>query len=194
MIKKLFLFTFILSIMLACGPAAEKEKTGIEETIALSGNEKKFFERISTLCGKKFAGEEVFTAEGRESFAGEKMIIHFEKCTEDEIRIPFHIGDDKSRTWLLLVEDGELRFRHDHRDEDGDPEEITMYGGYSDKKGTEYSQFFPPDDYTLDLLERAPGHEWVLTFSEDMKTLTYCLQSKDNLVFKAKFFIDEPLN
>ncbi len=194
MIKKLLLLTFVLSFLFACGSAPEREKPDVEDVIALTGNKKKFFDHITSLCGKKFKGEETYMAEGRESFAGEKMVIHFKSCTNDEISIPFHIGEDKSRTWLLLVEDGRLRFRHDHRHEDGTPEDITMYGGYSDHKGTELSQFFPPDDYTMELLENAPGHEWALTLSEDMKTLEYCLQHEDKLIFQAEFCLDKTLN
>ncbi len=194
MTKRILLFGVILSLMMACSPAAEEEKKDVEDSTTLSGNEKKFFDNLSSLCGNKYEGEEIFTAEGRESFADKNMTIHFASCTDDKIRIPFYIGDDESRTWLLLVEDGQLRFRHDHRHEDGTPEDITMYGGFSDQRGTEFTQFFPPDDYTLDLLERAPGHEWVLSLTEEMDTLCYCLQSEEELVFKAKFYLDKKLN
>ncbi len=195
MIKKSLLFTLFVSIMLACGPVTEEEKIDDDDLVALSGDEKKFFDRISSLCGKKFEGRQIYMTEGRENFAGEKMVIHFESCTDEKISIPFHIGKDKSRTWLLLAEDGRLRLRHDHRYEDGTPEEITMYGGFSNpNKSTEFSQYFPPDDYTIELLENAPGHEWAFTLTEDMKTMAYCLQYEEELIFKAEFYTDEPLN
>ncbi len=193
MTKNILLFAFILSIMFACGPAKEQEAKEDKDVAVLTGNTKKFFDNITSLCGKKFAGEEAFMAEGRESYAGKKMIMHVESCTDEEIRIPFIIGEDKSRTWLLLVEDGRLRLRHDHRHEDGTPEDITLYGGYANERGTEYTQFFPPDEYTYNLLERAPGSEWAFNFSEDMKTFCYCLEHEDNLIFKAKFDLSKPL-
>ncbi len=197
MAKKIVILSFGIFIMLACSPATDdkrEEKKDDKDTIALTGAERDFFKHISSLCGKKFAGEEKFMRDKERSFGDAEMIIHVESCTENEIRIPFHVGSDESRTWLLLEDEGRLRLRHDHRHEDGTPEETTMYGGYSDQQGTEYSQYFPPDDYTYETLENAEGHKWSFTLSEDLKTLAYCLKFDDELIFRAEFNIDEPIN
>ena len=41
---------------------------------------------------------------------------------------------DNSSTWMFPVEDGRLRFRHEHRHDDDTPDEITMHDGYGNGK------------------------------------------------------------
>jgi hypothetical protein len=59
-------------------------------------------------------------------------------------------------------------FRHDHRHPDGTPEELTLYGGYSDGTGTPFVQHFPADQYTVDLLSDTLDRQWNVVW---MKTL-----------------------
>jgi len=49
-------------------------------------------------------------------------VLLFVDCSDKEIRIPFRVGEDKSRTWILSLDDRGLLFRHDHRHADGTPE------------------------------------------------------------------------
>ncbi|NCU32153.1 MAG: hypothetical protein EOM23_04300, partial [Candidatus Moranbacteria bacterium] len=94
-------------------------------------NQRAFVDNLAKYCGQRFSGQETYIAEGRESWADKKMTIHFGQCTSNLVAIAFSLGDDESRTWLLMEEEGLLRFRHDHRNVDGTPEEITLYGGYA---------------------------------------------------------------
>jgi len=57
-------------------------------------------------------------------------------CTEEEIRIPFHVGEDRSRTWVLSRSDSGFRLVHDHRHEDGSADAITGYGGSAEGRET----------------------------------------------------------
>jgi len=189
--KTVFLFGLVFLFINACGPSAEKEE--VEEP-GLTETKQSFFDHLTSLCGKKFAGQEIYMANEERSFGDQEMVIHFKSCEEDEIRIPFHIGEDSSRTWVLLVEDGNLRLRHDHRYEDGTPEERNLYGGYSDNKGTELSQYFPQDEYSKKILEDPPKHEWSFTLSEDFSTFAYCLNVGEELFFLAEFDLTKPLN
>ena len=58
----------------------------------------------------------------------------FRSCDLAEIRIPFHVGEDRSRTWVMTPTSVGLRLKHDHRHEDGSEDEVTQYGG--DTRGT----------------------------------------------------------
>ena len=46
-----------------------------------------------------------------------------------EIRMPFIVGENTSRTWILRKAKGGLALKHDHMQEDGKPDSISNYGG-----------------------------------------------------------------
>ena len=70
--------------------------------------------------GKAFAGQLVIGTEPSDAdFMKGKAIMHVWKVSESEIRIPFHIGENRSRTWVLTKTDNGLRLKHDHRKPDG---------------------------------------------------------------------------
>ncbi len=203
---KHFLIAAMAVLFFACGQAPEQrgEREDQVQMEAREGDrltqggltpeERAFLDNLASLCGKSFAGEEVYLAEGRESWADDPFVMHVTKCEEDVVHIPFHVGDDTSRTWMFLVEDdGRLRFRHDHRYPDGTPEEKTMYGGYADGTGTAYAQHFPKDDYSRELLEDYFGREWRVVMDEEMTTYSYRLLYDGEVVFQADFDLTNPL-
>jgi hypothetical protein len=75
-------------------------------------------------------------------------------CGAGELRIPFHVGDDRSRTWIIRRTDGGLSLEHDHRHADGSPDVLTLYGGDTATPGTVQRQSFPADAYSRELFER----------------------------------------
>ncbi len=114
-----------------------------------------FFASVSQLCGQAFEGNVTSpTVEADASFAGKKLVMHVRECSEDTIRIPFHVGDDRSRTWVISRTDGQLSLRHDHRHEDGTPDTLTQYGGVTVAPGTAVRQEFPADGYSVELFVR----------------------------------------
>lgn len=150
-----------------------------------------FFENMKALCGESYPG---FIPEGMPSrgFSGE-MVAHFGPCDENQIRIPFHVGEDESRTWILTMEEEGLLFKHDHRYPDGTPEEMTNYGGWADNEGTELGQYFPADEHTISLRDNLRSHIWKFEISEDHSTLSYSLYLYEDLYFRADFNLNETL-
>ncbi len=157
----------------------------------INTHERAFLNNIAQLCGQTFAGRETFIAEGRESWADKNFVMHVTVCEDDHVHVPFHLDDDHSRTWMFLVENGRLRFRHDHRHEDGTPEEITMYGGYADGEGTSLSQSFPADDYTCELIPTSCDAVWRVFMSEDLSLFSYQLLYQEELLFEGAFDISK---
>src|SRR3712207_8407608 len=49
-------------------------------------------------------------------FAGKRLVMHVRDCSPNEVRIPFHVGEDRSRTWIVTRTAAGLRLKHDHRD------------------------------------------------------------------------------
>lgn len=134
-----------------------------------------FWNKIKEHCGKSYSG--VITAGAKEGngFTGEKLVMHVRKCGENVIEIPFHVGENHSRTWVLtLQDDHRILLKHDHRNPDGSEEEITQYGGLSSNTGLSHIQTFPADQETADMLPRASNNIWWFTI--DDHTITYNLR------------------
>jgi hypothetical protein len=107
-----------------------------------------FWSNLEKLCGKAFAGTIAEDTSNSPDFAGKSLVMHVRSCEKDRIRIPFFVGDDRSRTWVLTRKGDRLELKHDHRHEDGKPDKVTMYGGTTTNAGEAIRQFFPADEET----------------------------------------------
>jgi hypothetical protein len=103
--------------------------------------------RLNALCGQAFAGQIVASEPtGADAgMAGQPLIMHVRRCTAERVEIPFHVGTDRSRTWVITRTATGLRLRHDHRHADGSHDAVTMYGGDTADGGTATRQSFPVD-------------------------------------------------
>lgn len=147
-------------------------------TLPLFAQEKpaneKFLEHLHKHCGKAYEGELMTPVAPTDPFAGKKLVMHVVDCGENHIHIPFFVGDDKSRTWVITKEDGLLKLKHDHRHEDGSEDEVTQYGGLTSNTGMENIQFFPADQETTDLIPYAANNVWWITVDDN--SFTYNLR------------------
>lgn len=113
-----------------------------------------FFANLSALCGKSFEGRVVTTDPADADFAGKRLVMKVEGCTADQVRIPFSVGEDRSRTWVVTRTATGLRLKHDHRHADGTEDELSQYGGDTAAEGTAMRQEFPVDPFSRDLFTR----------------------------------------
>jgi hypothetical protein len=180
-------------LLLSCGTSTPKEETKTKSCCSIDNSQQAFLKNLASLCGKSFNGRESFMKDGRESWANKKFVMHVTVCEEDKVHIPFHLDEDRSRTWMFIMEEEGLRFRHDHRHEDGTPEDQTLYGGYADSTGTAFMQSFPWDDYTKELLADGIVRQWNVILAEDLSTLKYQLLYGGELVFEAEFDLAKPI-
>ena len=130
-------------VALAAGSASAQ--TGIAPA------QEAFFANLSALCGQRFEGRVVTTDPRDSDFASNRLLIHVRDCSADEIRIPFWVGEDHSRTWVITRTENGLRLKHDHRDPDGTPHTLHWYGGETATAGTDTRQEFPVDQESIDL-------------------------------------------
>ena len=119
-----------------------------------------FWAELTKLCGKAFAGTIAADTSGSPDFAGKALIMHVRSCEKDRIRIPFFVGDDRSRTWVLTRKGDRILLKHDHRHKDGTPDTVTMYGGSTTNTGMARTQFFPADQETATLIPAAASNIW----------------------------------
>lgn len=116
-----------------------------------------FWTNLRALCGKAFEGAIVEDTSNSPDFAGKRLVMHVRSCEGNRIRIPFFVGDDRSRTWVLTRKGDRLELKHDHRKPDGKPDSVTMYGGTSTNPGEAIRQFFPADEQTTRVVALPEG-------------------------------------
>ncbi|KEO74477.1 hypothetical protein [Anditalea andensis] len=149
-----------------------------------------FRENLEPLCGKTFEGRLVFPAEGREPFSSNPMTMTVAHCSPDTVKIPFHVGTDRSRTWVLSFGNDGLQLKHDHRHEDGTPDEVTNYGGLSSSESTAWEVHFPADEETAAMLPRAKDNVWTMAIDRDAKIFSYILSVDGKKAVQIDFDID----
>ncbi len=81
------------------------------------------------VCYQAYRGQVVSTDEADADFARSTLVMHLRECRASELRIPFNVGDNRSRTWILSKTETGYRLKHRHMHEDGTPDALTNYGG-----------------------------------------------------------------
>ncbi len=184
-----------LAICAACAP--EPQETSSEN--ATENAQAAFMQNLRALCGRAFAGKMVSSDEADADMADADMVMHVRECSDDEVRIPFYVGDDRSRTWVITETGGGLRLKHDHRHEDGSEDKVTWYGGDTADMGTATRQTFPVDQESIDLfkkegLDQSVTNVWAVEVTDSM--FAYEL-TRENRNFRVEFDtakqVDTPL-
>ncbi len=164
------------------------------ETTEPAATQEAFWDAIAKHCGKAYAG--TFESETvPEAFAGKELKMYVMSCEENVIKIPFYVGEDRSRTWVLTKTDSGILLKHDHRLEDGTPDEETMYGGHTSHGGADNVQFFPADQETVDMIPGAGANLWWITIDDYHYSYNLRRVTGPNLfsvVFDLKNPIDTP--
>ncbi|MCM2254411.1 MAG: hypothetical protein NDJ94_01950 [Vicinamibacteria bacterium] len=151
-----------------------------------------FWTALRGLCGQAFAGQMVEgTAPGDAAIGAARLVMHVRACTESEIRIPFHVGDDRSRTWVLTRSASGLRLKHDHRHADGTPDAVTQYGGDTAAPGTAQLQEFPADAFTGQLLPVSATNVWSFELLPG-DSFSYGLR-REGRRFRVRFDLKQPV-
>lgn len=182
MLRSPAIASLVLLLLAACGgdPAetpADHDMGAMEGDAAMDHDDPHgaFLAHLTQMCGRAFRGEATLATS--DAFADD-MVMHIRECDEDEVRIPLHVGENRSRTWIVTRTDAGLRLKHDHRHPDGTDEDDTMYGGDTTDEGTPYRQSFPADAYTSDLIPEAATNVWTITI-EPGERLVYHLTRHD---------------
>ncbi|NBB16661.1 hypothetical protein GVN21_14955 [Caulobacter sp. SLTY] len=156
-----------------------------------------FFAQLTTLCGKAFEGKVVTTDPLDKDFEGKRLVMKVAVCTDKEIRIPFAVGEDRSRTWVISrIEMARLRLKHDHRHKDGTEDALSQYGGDSVTFGSAFRQEFPADAFSKTLFKEKGNpasvtNVWAVEVHPG-KTYAYELR-RENRFFRVEFDLTKPL-
>ena len=155
-----------------------------------------FFANLGALCGASYEGRVVSTDEADAGFANERLVMQVRECSDDEIRIPFHVGENRSRTWVITRTETGLRLKHDHRHEDGAEDVLTQYGGDTASAGTAERQEFPADQFSQDLfvangIPQSAANVWAVEVRSG-GTYAYELR-RPNRHFRVEFDLTRPV-
>jgi hypothetical protein len=156
-------------------------------------SDKVFFDKLKSLEGKTFYGKAIYMPDTTKAndFWGKELKFTVNKGKNSVLRLPFQVGENKSRTWVLTKSKNGIQLKHDHRHDDGSPDSITNYGGVSDVKiSTALAQYFPADAFTAKLIPTASTNRWIMEFSPDKKKFYYILQRDNVMRFKAEFNLE----
>jgi len=158
---------------------------------------RQFFEQLRSLCGQAFEGRVVQDQPKSGSGFEGRLLMHVRRCSEREIQIPFHVGDNHSRTWIISQTGSGLSLKHDHRKADGRSDASTMYGGHTRDAGWPQLQSFPADPYSQELFLRqgmaaSVGNTWQLLINTELKSFSYRLL-RESREFRVDFDLGKPV-
>lgn len=153
-----------------------------------------FFDALRRHCGKAFEGKVSVDNPASPGFEG-RLVMHVRKCTDSQLQIPFHVGEDRSRTWLISKTGSGLQLKHDHRHADGSSDKSTMYGGHTLDAGWATVQSFPADQYSKELFTAAGnpqsnGNTWQMYIYPEK--FTYRL-TREGREFRVDFDLSKPV-
>lgn len=149
--KRFFSSLAVISV-LSSSAWAESDKHTISAAPLVSiPSQDAFFDNIKALCGKAFSGKVTLDNHGPSNMSEQPLVMHIRRCDQTQLQIPFHVGDDASRTWIITKTGSGLSLKHDHRHADGSYSESTMYGGHTLDAGWPQVQSFPADQYSKEL-------------------------------------------
>ena len=182
------LSVFIIALLASSYALAQTPQVSINSHDA-------YFNNIKQYCGKAFAGKVTVDNSPSSSFANKKLVMHVRNCSATQLQIPFHVGDDSSRTWLITKTGSGLSLKHDHRHKDGSSDASTMYGGHTLDAGWAQVQSFPADQYSKELFVRqgipqSIGNTWQMYIYPEVCTYRMVREGRE---FRVDFDLTKPI-
>ena len=178
-------------ILAVSGCSATPESDG--EAVVYDDPQLVFWSNLQGLCGQAFEGRVVENVPPDGSFDGQRLVMHVRTCEAGEVRIPFMVGEDRSRSWVVTTTAVGLRLKHDHRHEDGSEDAVTQYGGDAEGRGTSTLQEFAADSFTAELVPAAASNVWSLSLDPGV-SFSYGLRRRDSdRRFRVEFDLTRPV-
>jgi len=188
----------ILLVLGGLSPQVDAEPMAALPAVAAAAPVDTFLAAIAGHCGHAYAGRITANepAAPNDPFDGKALVMHVRGCEPAELRIPFHVGDDHSRTWVITRTAQGLRLKHDHRHEDGSEDRLTMYGGDTVSVGSASRQEFPVDGESRALFQRqglaaSVTNTWAMEI-EPATRFVYEL-ARPGRLFRVEFDLSQPV-
>lgn len=158
-----------------------------------------FLDALRQHCGQAYEGRIIANvpAEPNDPFEGKTLVMHVRECADDVVKVPFHVGDDHSRTWVITRTGSGLRLKHDHRHADGSEDDMTQYGGDTASEGSARRQEFPVDQFSIDMFNAqgravSTTNTWAIEIDPGKRYL-YELSRPGGRLFQVEFDLTTPV-
>ncbi len=156
-----------------------------------------FFEHLTAMLGQAFEGKVTEGGAGDQTFAPYRLVMHVRAAEDNVLYIPFHVGENRSRTWIITRTGSGLQLKHDHRHSDGSHDELTMYGGHTVTAGWGNAQAFPADQYSKELfvaggIPQSVDNTWHM-YIYPGKIFSYRL-TREGREFRVDFDLTKPVS
>lgn len=152
-----------------------------------------FWRSLSSQCGRAFAGRLTDGNASDSVMRRSALVMHVRSCSDSTIRIPFHVGADRSRTWVITRSPGGLRLKHDHRHEDGSEDAITQYGGDARDGGTAVRQEFAADAHTAAIVPAARTNIWTVEIVPGERFVYALRREESDRRVRVEFDLAKPI-
>lgn len=172
----------LVTILLGCAPAGPTAEQDI------------FWDRLQELCGQAFEGRVIEAPPEDDWWEAERFIMHARECGPGEMRIPLHVDENRSRTWVVTRTDDGFRLKHDHRLADGTPDTTnTDYGGDTVDRGSAWRQDFPADAYSIDRVPARASQRWYLEIRPGEAFVYGLRREETGLRYRVEFDLTRPV-
>lgn len=150
-----------------------------------------FLANLRAQCGHAYEGTLVDPQPVDSAIVGQRLVMHVRGCG-DTVRIPFHVGENRSRTWVLVRTADGVRLKHDHRHEDASEDRVTQYGGDAVAGGTAERMEFAADAFTAELIPAASTNVWTVEITPTRFVYQLRRTSSDRR-FRVEFDLTRPV-
>ncbi|CAD7721651.1 hypothetical protein LMG31886_11920 [Xanthomonas hydrangeae] len=193
----------LVAAVSGCATSSRSKSTSATSPTPMSAvSADRFLAALAVHCGQAFAGRVLVDTPASTSpsaFAGKPLVMHVRGCDDParELRVPFHVGDDHSRTWVLTRTGNGVRLKHDHRHADGSADALTQYGGVTITAGSANRQEFPVDADSIALFKRlgstaSLSNTWAMEIQPG-RSVVYEPSRPGGRLFRVEFDLAQPV-
>lgn len=185
------IITFSLVLLLTLSACRNDDQPPVEP----EATHQAFISNLVSLCGETFVGASTFPDDPEHTLVDTELRALLSHCEEDLVHIDLYRdgGDTWHATWILSVKDEGLHLFHDHIGEKEYPEgeePITGYGGFADDRGSEFTQYFPADEVTVDILSEMETNIWKMDLDLQNGIFVYELERHSQPRFGARLYLN----
>lgn len=193
--------TSIIAVVVLVAACGSDDTTTSEQSALSLTPAQQFTVNLASHCGQAFEGRIIANRPASDSdpFENQRLVMHVRECSDNVLYVPFHVGDDRSRTWILTHTEEGLELKHDHRHEDGSDDDITLYGGTSETPGTVIRQEFPVDDFSIRMFEAAGltaslSNIWAMEIVPGERFMYELARTAEDRLFQVEFDLTRPVS
>lgn len=179
------------ALLAASKASASKASSTARDVMMPVDSSAAFLTALRTHCGRAYEGQLVNPQPADSAMRGQRLVMHVRGCG-DTVRVPFHVGDNRSRTWVFTRTSNGVRLKHDHRHEDGSEDRVTQYGGDAMAPRAASHVEFPADSATAALIPTARTNVWTVELTPTRFSYQLRREGSDRR-FRVDFDLTRPI-